>query len=737
MRNKKGDRSHRTVPVSQLKDYMQRLLKLSILFGLCFVHIPAETHEKSDILNVRFFSCSNVNLTEAGTIDWVVFGYDTTFSKKNGRGINRTIRSTGQNKNIQKEKNTRLSFFWSDGLKRSHGEHSTEENSTIDGVSINIAPEERIRLAFEGSDHDTPHMASVIVRRETSFEIIAKQGGQTRLVHKGKGNGVAQVEYTGASTLYIDFIPVTKSGGRLLGLAATLSEPGRWWVRDGRYANFYKPTPQSEQLTHIKNEPRPDFLQIAQKFADCMLQSGRDEYGKIHSPLFANMLYREQLPNLPPYPLFGAEKTKGQKRTEQTNKIKKENGQSVSPFYRFNFNNLHNYPKGLSNAGPHKMTFFGCDPYEDHELYKTLFELTRITGNTAYQTEANKAINWWFENTQGPSGLYPWGEHLGWDFQYEQPTYFEGPSKYLYHAEYHEVKDFVPFLDHLITLSQNKPSPTPLERYAQGIWNTHFWNKGKAYYNRHADYTGQEDQTNELGAFPAHLAYYLRVWIASYIHSQNPEHKKQIANILNRVLDMAISRSKTYGFYPFDLRVDLQGRDPGKTAPAQSIRLAHHAVDLALQLQNELPNVTTKFRNLATLHLGDQTDETTMRNLAWAKELKSSDFIQRKKDPLAKPDPTHMLDLSDRVLSTAHASEILYHLKLYRTFNDPAYLKTAETYGHLAYTMFCDNISPLPKGFAKGIPIHTAQGKPFPDFYFQGAKLMHAFALLGEALKEQ
>jgi hypothetical protein len=72
------------------------------------------------------------------------------------------------------------------------------------------------------------------------------------------------------------------------------------------------------------------------------------------------------------------------------------------------------------------MTFYGCDPYEDRELYRTLFELTRITGNATYQTEADKAINWWFENTQGPSGLYPWGEHLGWDFQYEQPTYLMG-----------------------------------------------------------------------------------------------------------------------------------------------------------------------------------------------------------------------------------------------------------------------------------------------------------------------
>ena len=332
---------------------------------------------------------------------------------------------------------------------------------------------------------------------------------------------------------------------------------------------------------------------------------------------------------------------------------------------------------------------------------------------------------------------WPLCEHLGWDFQHEQPTYFDGPSKYLYHAQYHEVKDFVPFLDYLIILSADKPSPTPLERYALGIWNMHFWDKDKAYYNRHADYTGKEDQTGEVGAFPAHLAFYLRVWAASYMHSKNPEHKKQITQGLNRVLDMAISRTEKWGIYPFDLRVDLEGLDSGSKPPTQSIRLAHHAVDLAHQLKSELPELKEKLRKFSSMHLKDQTEETTMRNIGWAFELKSSDFIQNKKDPLDRPDPTNIRDLSDQVQSTTHATEILYYLKLYRTSGDPAYLTTAKTYGRLAHAMFCDDTSPLPKGFAKGVPIHTAKGDPFPDFYFQGGKLMQAFALLGEALKEQ
>jgi len=47
-----------------------------------------------------------------------------------------------------------------------------------------------------------------------------------------------------------------------------------------------------------------NYLQVAVDYADCMLQYGRDRYGEVRSPLFANLLIREKEPKLPPYPLF-------------------------------------------------------------------------------------------------------------------------------------------------------------------------------------------------------------------------------------------------------------------------------------------------------------------------------------------------------------------------------------------------------------------------------------------------
>lgn len=72
-----------------------------------------------------------------------------------------------------------------------------------------------------------------------------------------------------------------------------------------------------------------------------------------------------------------------------------------TPFRKFDFNRVLNYPRGLGGEGPHKVTFYGCDPYEDRALYEMLIDLSRITGSAKYREEAEKSLVWWSTNTQG------------------------------------------------------------------------------------------------------------------------------------------------------------------------------------------------------------------------------------------------------------------------------------------------------------------------------------------------
>ena len=479
------------------------------------------------------------------------------------------------------------------------------------------------------------------------------------------------------------------------------------------------PTRQELAANEAQRLGNLGFLKVAVDFADCMLRYGRDRYGKVHSPLFAVLLTREKELRIGPEPYFD------RPTPYDVSNMK-------TPFRKYDFNRCLNYPGGLGGEGPHKVTVFGCDVYEDQDLYTMLIDLSRITGNARYKREAEKALLWWFTRTMGPADLYPWGEHLGWDFEHECPTYFDGPSKHLYAACYHEIKDHVPFLDFLAALpAPEAGGPTYLERYALGVWNAHYWDKERAVYCRHGDYTGGDTREGSTAGFPAHQGAHLRLWVAAYLGARNADVKGQMGRILNKVLDVQIARTKKYGFVPFTFEADLKGKDPGKEAPGQSIRLAHHAAELSVVMRDADPGLAARFEELARLHLGEGKLKQALKNMEMYVATGDRDDLQGGRDTRERP-PAEVEDLSDADTPQPHAWAILRRLQWHKRYGDEAYLKAAEQQARLAYVRFMDDTCPLPKAYAGG-PGKTVAGDPFPDFTFRGAKLMHAFALLGEA----
>jgi len=538
----------------------------------------------------------------------------------------------------------------------------------------------------------------------SSAEIVAVQGEEVESVHtnSGKSVGLAVVRYGGNEPLRLE-LRTKQKRACARGFAVALSD-----ARDFSDEPTAIPTLQNRAMRKAEKLQGVDYLKIATKFADCMLKYGRDRYGKVHSPLFAVLLTRENEPRIGPYPLFKSPSP------YQTSNMK-------TPFRKFDYNCVLNYPGGLGGEGPHKVTFYGCDPYEDCALYEMLIDLSRSTGNAEYREEAEKALTWWFTNTQGPTGLYPWGEHLGWDFEHECPTYFEGPTRHLYAACYHEIKDRVPFLDVLARIPAKKPGDhTPLEKYALGVWRAHYWDPARAVYCRHGDYTGNDKRDGSLAGFPAHQGAHLRLWVATYLNTRNPEVRNEMERILNKVLDVQIARTKRYGFVPFTFDPDYKGKDPGKSSPEQSMRLAGHAAELsrALSEARAVPEIAAKLKQLAILHLGPEGFEKAA-------------VLEEEVSQIPKPEP-RVKDLSQSRMPNDYANEILRNIEYYKRYGDDAYLQAADTCARLAYVAFCDDVCPLPKAYA-GSPPKTTQGEPFPDFYFRGAKLMRAFALLGEA----
>ncbi len=472
-------------------------------------------------------------------------------------------------------------------------------------------------------------------------------------------------------------------------------------------------TSVSVETPDAKTVAQRNYLKAATDFAECMIEHGRDRYGEVHSPLFAVLLTRDDPPEIGPYPIFD-----DPPKYEWQKEVK-------SSFRNFNYNRCLNYPSGLGGEGPHKITMYGCDVYEDQALYEMLIYLTRITGNPTFKSEAEKALNWWFRNTLGPADLYPWGEHLGWDFEHECPTYFKGPSKRLYAACYHEIKDRVPFIEVLAALPASTPGEkTPLEKYALGVWNAHYWDKERAIYCRHGDYTGQDNREGSPSGFPAHQGAHLRLWLKTYVASSDPIIKRHMLEILTQVLDVQIARAEKHGFIPFTFDPELHRTAPRESD--QSNRLARHAAELSSRFREQVPGVSAQLEKLGMLVLG--RDEYLKATCA-TEESGSDD------DGSARP-PASIARLPGNESSEEHALEIIKRVEWFIEYNDPAYLRAAERQASIADSLFCDEKSPLPKAFP-GLPRKTVSGEPFPDFYFRGAKLMHAFAMLGEVLGQR
>ena len=155
-----------------------------------------------------------------------------------------------------------------------------------------------------------------------------------------------------------------------------------------------------------------DYVRLVRAYADAMIAHGRDDqrYGEKTSPLFATALRRDTpVPQLLPYPQFF------------------KNSKPV-PGHLWNFcpppdHGFYNIPKVGEDS--HKQTVSGDDPHDQLGLYRALYMLTELTGEPKYRNAVDEALTWFFDHTQNPrSGLYPWGEHLGWDFWHDYPRYF-------------------------------------------------------------------------------------------------------------------------------------------------------------------------------------------------------------------------------------------------------------------------------------------------------------------------
>lgn len=458
------------------------------------------------------------------------------------------------------------------------------------------------------------------------------------------------------------------------------------------------------------NKPEPS-LALVKQYADEMIKNGRDHYGSVHSPLFAVALRRDTT-TLLPFPEFKFRDDGLGDRWEYGSML------NIPMMRQGSVNGDHGMEKG------HKQTVTGEDPLENLGLYKTLFLLSDVTGDDKYRNEARKALLWFFQNTQGPSGLYPWGEHLSWDFRYDyvsfnikghedfylNPTDFRGtPITQMYQSFQHEPQDnfneWNEFLDVLLSLpARDGETLTPAERFAVGIWQEHFFDKKTGgNYNRHGDYFGLkrgiEGLYGDTLMFPRFTGYFADIWTRTYLHSKNEDCKSILLMALNKLVDANIKMTKKFGYRPFIF-------NGGNYEPAQCLRMSYSLYRSSQRIKTVEPELAAKMMGYAEDQLNYFIDfmGSDFKNLNYnqAKELHYAWKVTH------HPSFKKMIEyLADKLVNneyqtsnkgaSAISGKIDFLLGAYRDFENKSYLQKANELANYATKAFFTKDSSLPK----------------------------------------
>src|SRR3954469_4517071 len=145
------------------------------------------------------------------------------------------------------------------------------------------------------------------------------------------------------------------------------------WLRGG--LAFAPPA-----TSRAEDPPSSPFLGVVYRYADTMLQHGRDTYGPVETGLFLSALDRGQLAPLATRPAPPA----GIRREDRV---------------------------GL----PWK-ALVGANPQHDENLLRLLSTLSELSGKPVYRDAADAELAWFLHNAPSPvTHLLPWGEHMSWD----------------------------------------------------------------------------------------------------------------------------------------------------------------------------------------------------------------------------------------------------------------------------------------------------------------------------------
>jgi hypothetical protein len=299
----------------------------------------------------------------------------------------------------------------------------------------------------------------------------------------------------------------------------------------------------------LSADKKYDYLAVVQRYADTMIVHGRDVYGPERTPLFAVCLDRLTL-RIP----------EGARQEE-----------------------LLAIPHADWGIRPHDRMIQGANPMQDQNLYRTLYALSEITENERFAAEADKALKWFFEHCQSPStGLFAWGEHIGWDFTSEKIIDKESGTL-------HEFARPWTLWDRSFSLS-----PEPCRRFALGLWEHQIADHEQCLFSRHARYDDHGPGTGS--EYPRHGGFYIATWASAYEYTGDTVFLEAIGKLVD-----SFERRRN----PVTGALMAETQSPELMWPNSNLSLA---VDLWDSAEKVPPSLAQKMRACAS-----KTDEVFLK----------------------------------------------------------------------------------------------------------------------------
>jgi hypothetical protein len=236
---------------------------------------------------------------------------------------------------------------------------------------------------------------------------------------------------------------------------------------------------------HASTVPTNDFLFVVRRYADTMIERGRDTYGPQKSGLLLSALDRASLAPLTVRPAAPG----GIRRGDRPGR----------PWTAMN----------------------GANPQLDQNLLRILYTLTEITGQPRYAKTADEELTWLFQNAMSPkTSLLPWGEHLSWDTILDIPI--SGGDEMM-----HEFARPWTLWDQCFALVPERSA-----KFALGLWEHQIANHKTGAFDRHAPYF--EHGPVDGKDFARHAGFYIGTWCYGWKYTTNNVFVEAIESLLAR-----------------------------------------------------------------------------------------------------------------------------------------------------------------------------------------------------------